>query len=71
MPQLTRPTRPIIEVYLSREDDAWMADFVGDSETLELFGTTVLPTPFRATAAAATVVGKLAARNPDCDVFAR
>lgn len=61
--------RPQIEVYL--EDGGWMADMVDDAETLELFGTTKLPTPFLEATPIGNVIDTLMVLNPKCDVNPR
>lgn len=42
----------------------WHADFINDQQTLDLFGTTVLPTPFTDSVSAGDVVEVIRDLNP-------
>ena len=56
----------VIKVYL--EDGGWMTDSVGDQATLELFGTTKLPTPFLEGTPVEKVVAVLQELNPEVTI---
>ena len=64
MTTLTPPT----DLRLVRADGWWavetLAPAAAVAEVRALFGTTVLPTPWRATVTAAVVAASVAARNP-------
>lgn len=52
------------KIQLFVEDGWWHADFIGDAQTLDLFGTTVLPTPFEQSIPAHLVLGTIREINP-------
>lgn len=56
------------QIVLIQGEDAWYANFVNNNTIKEHFGTTVLPTAFRATATAATVIDAIQKLNPDAIV---
>lgn len=58
---------PSQQIILRRDEaqDCWTAQRVGDRQTIALFGTDVLPTPFRASCPAETVRAAIARINPD------
>jgi hypothetical protein len=62
MTNVTKEQKMKIQVFV--EDGWWHADFVGDTHTLELFGTTILPTPFEEAYGAGNVVEVLRQINP-------
>ena len=57
-------------IYLQLVDDSWMATFVGTESyrIAELFGTTTIPTPFRAAMDGENVKARIQKRNPDSRV---
>ena len=57
-------------IIISKNQDAWFADFVGDSTMFEAFGTTLIPTAFTANAEKATVLEAIKKLNPGYEVIA-
>lgn len=57
-------------IIVSASGTTWMADFVGDAEVFDLFGTTILPTPFDTRVPVADVLADLRNLNPGRTVVA-
>ena len=51
-------------IRLKLTSTGWIAEFVGDTEIQQLFGTTQIPTPFTRNASAATVLARMKELNP-------
>lgn len=58
-----------IEIF--QKDGQWLADFVGDQDILELFGTTELTTAFFAPMSAPEVIKRVQRLNPHTAVSMR
>lgn len=56
------------QINIRKSETGYSAEFVGDSEIFNLFGSTVLPLPFTAQAALAVVVEDVKRRNPGARV---
>lgn len=56
-----------IEIYKDRT--CWVANFVGDMQVFNLFGSTQVPTPFGPSASGAAVLAEIQSRNPEYQVF--
>jgi hypothetical protein len=56
------------ELVIFPHQGAWMVERVGDAETFELFGTTVLPTAFTSIKDVRDVIQVLDELNPGCSI---
>lgn len=57
------------QIRLFKTAKGWMADFVGDPDMLDLFGTTIIPTAFTAQADQMQVFKEISNLNPQCEVI--
>lgn len=57
------------EIRVFKTSTGWNADFVGDQEIMDTFGSTMLPIPFTVLADAKTVMADVTARNPTATVW--
>mgnify|MGYP000042840099 FL=1 len=57
------------QIRLFKTTKGWMADFVGDKDMLELFGSTIVPTAFTAQADQMFVLKEISNLNPHCEVI--
>lgn len=55
-------------IEIIRGADGWMARFVGDADTLRLFGTDTIPTPFGLSTPAQAVQERIQSLNPGVPV---
>lgn len=60
-------SKPTIRLF--REGDSWFADFENDKEVKRTMGTTIIPTPYRASAKAGDVVNEIAYLNKNHVVY--
>lgn len=56
------------QINIRKSASGYSAEFVGDTEIFNLFGTTVLPLPFTAQAFVDVVVADVKRRNPGARV---
>lgn len=58
----------LIKLFQSETGD-WMADFVNDTEIMDLFKTTILPTPYFGSADKAHILKTIKLCNPEHEVI--
>lgn len=73
-PEQEPMTKDQIELWLDPKSKTWIATFTNPAQSrrlIELFGTTDIPTPYRAAMPAAEVLANIKAATPDADVTLR
>lgn len=56
------------QINIRKSETGYSAEFVGDAEIFNLFGTTILPLPFTAAAFLDVIVADVKRRNPGARV---
>lgn len=56
------------QIRLFKTATGWMADFNGDRDIVDLFGTSIVPTAFTAQADQMQVLKEISNLNPQCEV---
>lgn len=56
------------KIKLTKSPTGWVAQFVGDKKTIDLFGTDTIPTCFTKLASAAEVLTAIKKLNPECNI---